>query len=304
MIELVCSEEEAGERVDAFVARRSGLPRAAVQRALKAGTLTVGGIPARPSRRLEPGDTVAGEVASGTAGPPGAEDIAVDVVYSDDRVLVVAKPAGLVTHPGHGNPGGTLVNALLGLGGPLAGAGGDRPGLVHRLDKDTSGLLLVARDDDALAFLQEALKRRHVERGYLALVRGSPASPRGTVDAPIARHPRRRTMMAVVGDGRAAVTHYRVLDRAEGCALLDVALDTGRTHQIRVHLAHIGHPVLGDRTYGGGGEVASRLGLARPFLHAYRLAFPHPDESRRIELTSPLPPDLAVVLETLALTTP
>ena len=290
-------ETEAGERIDVVLARRLSVPRTLVQRALKQGTVTVAGEAVRPSYRLEPGDTVAGEVPERAGGPPLAEDIPIAVRYSDDRVLVVSKPAGLVTHPARGHDRGTLVNALLALGEPLAGKGSVRPGIVHRLDKDTSGLLLVAKDDAAQAELVDALRRREVERRYLALIKGAPAAARSTVDAPVGRDPRRRWRMAVVPDGRPSVTHLETVGSAHGFTLLEVKLETGRTHQIRVHLAHLGHPVLGDRTYGGASEDARALGLTRPFLHAHRLSFPLPGSGRRIEVADPLPPELAAVLE-------
>ncbi|MGH2730294.1 MAG: RluA family pseudouridine synthase, partial [Actinomycetota bacterium] len=216
---------------------------------------------------------------------------------ADERVLVVCKPAGLVTHPARGHATGTLVNALLALGGPLAGAGSTRPGIVHRLDKDTSGLLLVAKDDAAQAYLVDALRARRIERRYAALVRGAMPARSGTIEAPVGRHPIARRKMAVTPSGRPSVTHYEVLGEGAGASLLDVALETGRTHQIRVHLAHLGHPVLGDRAYGGGSEPATTLGLARPFLHAWKLTFPHPDDGRRVAITDPIPPDLAAALD-------
>jgi 23S rRNA pseudouridine1911/1915/1917 synthase len=185
------------------------------------------------------------------------------------------------------------------MGGDLSGAGTERPGIVHRLDKDTSGLLLVARDDAAHAALATALKDRSIGRTYLALVRGAVAEDKGTVDAPIGRHPVNRRRMAVAPGGRSAVTHYEVLGRSESfpVSLLEVTLETGRTHQIRVHLAHLRHPVVGDRTYGGGAELADRLGLSRPFLHACRLRFPHPEDGRQVTVEDPLPRDLARVLK-------
>ena len=295
-IEFRPSESEVGERVDLALTRRLSVPRTLVQRALKEGLVTVSGEAVRPSYRLEPGDTVAGDVPARAGGPPLAEDIPIAVRYSDDRVLVVSKPAGLVTHPARGHDRGTLVNALLALGEPLAGRGSIRPGIVHRLDKDTSGLLLVAKDDRAQAELVEALRRREVERRYLALIKGAPAAERSTVDAPVGRDPRRRWRMAVVPDGRPSVTHLQAIASADGFTLLEVKLETGRTHQIRVHLAHLGHPVLGDRTYGGASEAARALGLTRPFLHAHRLSFPLPGSGHRIEVADPLPPDLADAL--------
>ena len=192
MIRFVAEPGEVGERVDVVLARRAAVTRTLAQRALKSGEVIVRGVEVRPSHRLEEGDVVEGVVPEATIAPPEAEDIPIDVRYSDERVMVVSKPAGLVTHPAHGHDRGTLVNALLGLGGPLAGAGSTRPGIVHRLDKDTSGLLLVAKDDGAQAFLVEALRRREVQRGYLALVRSPMPAPTGTVDAPIGRHPSKR----------------------------------------------------------------------------------------------------------------
>ena len=292
---------EAGERIDAVLARNAEVTRTLAQRALRSGSITVNGTAARPSQRVEEGDEVAGTVPLPTFTPPEAEDIPLDVRYSDERVLVISKPPGLVTHPASGHESGTLVNALLGLGGTLSGKGSTRPGIVHRLDKDTSGLLLVARDDDAWTHLVEALRRREVERRYLALVRGEPGAASGTIDAPMGRHPVHRRKMAIVPEGRRAVSHYRTL-RGDGKAtLLEVTLETGRTHQIRVHLAHLGHPVLGDKTYGGWSDRAAELGLRRPFLHAYQLAFPHPDDNRRIEVEDPLPEDLTTVLAALGI---
>ena len=284
---------EAGERIDAVLARRAEVTRTLAQRALRAGTITVNGERARPSLRLEEGDEVAGVVPMPTFSPPEAEDIPLDVRYSDDRVLVVSKPPGLVTHPASGHESGTLVNALLGLGGTLSGEGSTRPGIVHRLDKDTSGLLLVAKDDEAWAHLVEALRRREVERRYLALVRGTPTSSSGTIDAPMGRHPVHRRKMAIVAEGRRAVSHYRTL-RGDGKAtLLEVTLGTGRTHQIRVHLEAIELPVCGDPVYGAVGD----LGLERQFLHAAGLSFDHPFTGERVDLEAPLPDDLSAALD-------
>ena len=296
-VRFVPAPDEIGRRVDVAVATRAGVTRAAAQRALRSGDVTVNGSQARASHRLEQGDLVRGEIPPGDIALPEAEDIDIEVRYSDDRVLVVSKPAGLVTHPARGHHSGTLVNALLGLGVDLSGRDSTRPGIVHRLDKDTSGLLLIAKDDDAQAALVSALQRRDVERSYLALVRGRPPGDAGTVDAPIGRHPTRRTRMAIVAGGRPAVTHYRVMAGTDRSSFLDVTLETGRTHQIRVHMAHLGTPVLGDRTYGGVGEVSRSLGLERPFLHACKLAFPHPSDGSRIEVTDELPEDLAAALE-------
>lgn len=301
MISFSPSDEEVGARVDLVLARRAGITRTRAQRALKEGAVTVAGETVRPSRRLEEGDLVAGAVPEPEAAAPEAEDIPVALRYSDDRVLVISKPAGLVTHPARGHEAGTLVNALLNLGVPLSGGGSVRPGIVHRLDKDTSGLLLVAKDDAAAEFLVDQIRRRAVERRYFALVHGAPRVPSGTVEAPVGRHPVRRRRMAVVAGGRASVTHFRVVEATEDVALLDVSLETGRTHQIRVHLAHIGLPIVGDKVYGRAGDVARRLGLDRPFLHAWRLRFHHPDGGEPIEVEDPLPPDLRSALDAAGL---
>jgi 23S rRNA pseudouridine1911/1915/1917 synthase len=288
-------EATAGQRADAALARLAEVPRPAAREALRSGVVTIGGRPARPSLKVALGDVFTGDIQIRERAAPAPEDIPLNVVHSDDRVMVISKPAGLVTHPAGGNETGTLVNALLALGEPLALSGSDRPGIVHRLDKETSGLLLVAKDDEAHAALVEAMKLREIKRNYLALVRGRMSSQSGTIDAAIDRHPTRRTQMAVVHGGRPSVTHYEVLDATQQMSLLDVGLETGRTHQIRVHLTHLGNPVLGDRTYGGANELAKRLGLERPFLHAYRLSFPHPDGGT-VDLTDPLPDDLTAAL--------
>lgn len=293
---FVARADEAGQRVDVVLARRADVPRRAAQEALASGAVAVAERRVRPSHRLLEGETVAGVVAHGPPVPPQAEDIPIAVRYSDARVLVVSKPAGIVTHPAGGHSTGTLVHALLNLEGGLSQRSSQRPGIVHRLDKDTSGVLLVARDDDAHASLQAAMARRAIRRTYLALVKGELPARSGTVDAPLGRNPRRRTLMAVVAGGRNAVTHYRFIEGNGAASLLEVTLETGRTHQIRVHLAYLGNPVLGDRFYGGYTDAARRLGLERPWLHAAEIAFPHPDDGRIIEVTDPLPGDLADIL--------
>ncbi len=277
MIRLEVGSGDEGARVDVVVARTLTLPRPLVQEALKTGDLLVDGKNVRPSHRLELGECIEGQIEDPVVGVPEGEDIPLDVRFSDDRLLVISKPPGLVAHPAGGHETGTLVNALIGLGIPLSGLDPQRPGILHRLDKETSGLLLVAKDDAAHVFLAGKLKERAITRRYIALVRGEVASMTGTVEAPIGRHPSSRRRMAVVAGGRGAVTNFSVLDRADGMSLLDVGLETGRTHQIRVHLSHIGHPVLGDGVYGGKNDRSIALGLTRPFLHAWRLVFPHPD---------------------------
>jgi 23S rRNA pseudouridine1911/1915/1917 synthase len=224
--------------------------------------------------------------------PPGAAGAGdrPRIVHVDDRLAVIDKPAGLVVHPAPGHRGETLVDVL---GGLIGGGEAERPGIVHRLDKDTSGLMIVARDDEAHRRLSGMIAAREVERHYLALTEGVPRSRSGTVDAPLGRDRRAPERRAVGGRGaKDAVTHFEVLEALAGAALLDVRLETGRTHQIRAHLAAIGHPVEGDSRYGAG----ARFGLGRQFLHSARLAFEHPFGGERLELESPLPADLAAAL--------
>lgn len=304
MISFQPSPEEVGRRLDVVLAARAEVTRTLAQRAIKAGSVTVDAHTVRPSHRLEEGQRIAGELPVGEVAAPEAEDIPIQIRYSDDRLLVVSKPPGLVTHPARGHDSGTLVNALLALGGPLSNSASIRPGIVHRLDKDTSGLLLVAKDDETQEALVEAIRAREVERRYLALVRGVPAAETGTIEAPLGRHPTKRRQMAVVAGGKPSVTHYSVLQAAADMALLDVSLGTGRTHQIRVHLAHLGHPVLGDRSYRGFSDKTRALGLERPFLHAWRLRFTHPASGDVIDVTDPLPRDLQGVLERAGLRLP
>jgi 23S rRNA pseudouridine1911/1915/1917 synthase len=291
----------AGRRLDEVVAALAGVSRAAAARWAQDGRVLVDGRPRAKSHRLRGGEALAWAPPPVVpAGPPAPEARPLAVRYEDERLLVVAKPAGLVVHPAPGHPTGTLVNALLGREGSLSSAGGqDRPGIVHRLDKDTSGLLLVAKDDATHQALARELAAHRIERRYLALAQGHLPAEAGSVDAPMGRHPRDRKRMAVVPGGRRAVTHWRVRERLPGADLVEASLETGRTHQIRVHLAHLRHPVAGDRAYGADPRLAARLGLDRPFLHAWRLAFDHPADGRRVELTEPLPEELEAALERL-----
>jgi len=299
---FVVGEDEAGARLDAFLSGVLGVSRSAAARRVDAGEVLVGGRSARRSRTLALGEAV--EVAA----PPLADVvIAPDlppVRYRDEHLLVIAKPAGLVVHAGHGHRGDTLVDALLAAGIELApGGDADRPGIVHRLDRDTSGLMIVASRPAALDGLVGMLAERSVTRRYVALLVGEPPAARGVVDAPIGRHPVRRTRFAVVDDGREARTRYRVLgsgsveplgaggDRKVSSVVC--GLESGRTHQIRVHLEAVGAPVAGDPVYGADGAVATALGLERPALHAAHLAFAHPVTGEKLSFTEPLPEDLA-----------
>lgn len=302
--ETLAPGEAAGRRLDEVVAELAGTSRAQAARWAEQGLVEVDGRPRPKAHRLRGGERLAWTPPPAPpAGEPVAEDRPLAVRYEDDRLLVVAKPAGLVVHPGPGHPTGTLVNALLGRAQtPLSAGGGaaDRPGIVHRLDKDTSGLLLVAKDDATHLALARELAAHRVERRYLALVQGRLPGGTGTVDAPVGRHPRDRKRMGVVATGgRRAVTHWRVLETFPAVQLVEATLETGRTHQVRVHLASLRHPLVGDRAYGADPTLATRLGVPRPFLHAWRLAFTHPATGTRIDLTEPLPPDLQAVLDRL-----
>ena len=297
------------ERLDAWLARHLDLSRTRAARLVERGLVLVEGRPARKSAPVAAGQRVQVEIPPPDPVDLVPEDIPLAVVHEDDALLVVDKPAGLVVHPAPGHPRGTLVNALLHHVTDLAGVGGRlRPGIVHRLDRDTSGLLVVAKNDAAHQALSAELAARKVGRTYLAAAWGHLRDTPVTVDAPIGRHPRARQRMAVVEGGRRAVTHLVVRERWAAAELLDVRLETGRTHQIRVHLAHIGHPVVGDPVYGAGRErgvsgparrwateVARRAG--RQFLHACALSFTHPLLGTRVRFRSPLPPDLAEVAE-------
>jgi 23S rRNA pseudouridine1911/1915/1917 synthase len=288
-VDLRVPPEHAGERLDVFLARSAG-SRAAAQRLIEGGAVLVDGRPRAKRHALAAGELVSvGELA--VEAEPDAPEASFAIAFEDEHLLVIDKPAGVVVHPGAGHRAGTLVQALEGR---VAGGGDpDRPGVVHRLDRDTSGLLVMARSDAVHAALQQALRERRIEREYVALVDGRPAARRGTIDAPLGRDRRVRTRMSTETDQpREAVTHFEVDRQLGERALLRVRLETGRTHQIRVHLEAIGLPVSGDRVYG----VPHDLGLERQFLHAGRLAFTHPLTEQRIAVVSPLPSDLAAAL--------
>jgi 23S rRNA pseudouridine1911/1915/1917 synthase len=296
---FVVPESAAGLRADRYVADASGLSRAFVQRLIGEGRLTQDGRPLRANAQLAAGATVVLDVPEVRAPPIAGEPIPLQVVYEDDDLLIVDKPAGLVTHPGPGHSGGTLVNALLGRdrGREYGGiAGVARPGIVHRLDRETSGLIMVAKHDAAQEHLMGHLKARRVKKSYIALVGGSVAAGAGRIEAPIGRDPRHRTRMAVVPGGRPAVTSYRVRERFSGWTLLDLDLVTGRTHQIRVHLASIGHPVAGDAVYATGAVRRGPPGLDRLFLHAWRLEVSAVRDERIIRAEAALSPELEAVL--------
>ena len=289
-------------RLDVYVANSLDLSRTQAATLIALGHVTVNGGAERASYRPVLGDVVVVMIPPPASRPIEGEEIPLVVAFEDDEVLVVDKPAGMVVHPAPGNWSGTLVNALKGRGGPLSDLGGEeREGIVHRLDKETSGLLLVAKTDRAHRLLGAAMQRREIVRRYAALSWGHLEDERVTVDKPIARDPRDRKRMAIVSSGRAARTDFVRLARFDAVDLLRAHLHTGRTHQIRVHLASIGHPVVGDDTYGGGGgRKLMSLPGRRHFLHAAWLRFRHPATGVEVELRSPLPSDLVRSIESAA----
>jgi 23S rRNA pseudouridine1911/1915/1917 synthase len=303
----IVSPEQAGARLDqAIPALAPDVSRSYGQQLIEAGRVLLNGRPARASQRLRAGDQVVVSIPEPVPVAAQAEPMDLRIVYEDAEVLVVDKPAGLVVHPAPGHATGTLVNGLLAHTDELSLHGDIRPGIVHRLDKDTSGLLVVARTDAAHAALVRQHQARTMDKEYLGLVLGRPRPDAGLIDAPIGRDPHERKRQAVLATGRPARTRYQVEREfapargAEGCALLRLRLETGRTHQIRVHMAYIGHPIVGDAVYGARtARTARALGVPRQFLHATRLAFDLPGSGARVSFESPLPDDLAATLARL-----
>jgi 23S rRNA pseudouridine1911/1915/1917 synthase len=292
-MELRAGPEAAGARLDAYLAGPLG-SRSRAQRLIERGAVLVDGAPAPKRLRLAGGEAIRVDEAAGAPAEAPAEPAPFGVAFEDEHLLVVDKPAGVVVHPARGHPHGTLAQALAGRAG---GGEEGRAGIVHRLDRDTSGLLVVAKSEAVHRALRALLARRAITREYLALVEGRPPARTGTIDAPIGRDRRRRTRISTDTDEpRAAVTHFAIERALPSTTLLRVRLETGRTHQIRVHLQAIGHPVCGDAEYG----TAGLLGLDRQFLHAARLTFAHPVTGEAVEATSPLPADLRGALERAA----
>jgi 23S rRNA pseudouridine1911/1915/1917 synthase len=301
--------EDAGARLDAFLAARvEGVSRSTLKRVIDDGDVLVGGRAAKPSLKLKGGEHVEVELPAPPPSEVAPEEIPLDILHEDEEVVVVNKPAGLVVHPAAGVPSGTLANALAFHFKQLAKGGGSlRPGIVHRLDRDTSGVIVVAKTARAHESLSDQFRARTVFKSYVALVHGVTKEERGRVEEPLARDPRNRTRMAVVRGGRAAVSLWRVRQHFTRFTLLDVQIKTGRTHQIRVHLAWIKHPVVGDETYGGGRDktlpdpaLRARVNaLGRQFLHAERLGFHHPATGEWLSFNAPLPPELSEFLEKL-----
>ncbi|MEK7216122.1 MAG: RluA family pseudouridine synthase, partial [Chloroflexota bacterium] len=283
---IVLTVDTAGIRLDLFLAGRVGLSRSHLQRLIEQNCVLVNGQPGKASRKVDPGDSIAFRLSVVASNPPRPESIPLHVVYQDDDLLVVDKPAGLTVHPAPGHPDGTLVNALLALAPGIESAEGapERPGIVHRLDKDTSGLLVVAKHLRAHEFLSNQFRDRSMTKQYLTLVEGQLTPEHGAIEAPIGRDSLRRQRMAVMDQGKPARTTYRVLKYLRDHTLILAGLETGRTHQIRVHFAAIGHPVVGDPVYGHRTAWCSRQ-----FLHSHVLGFVRPSDGQYLELRSELP---------------
>ena len=294
--QLTATSEHAGVRLDAFLSADGQLSRSQAARLIEEGRVAVDGRPAAKSCRVAEGQQVTVDIPEVKDTAVEAQNIPLDVVYEDGDVIVVNKPTGLVVHPAPGHPDGTLVNALLHhCGDSLSGIGGEkRPGIVHRIDRDTSGLIIAAKNDAAHQYLSAQLADHTLARTYECIVVGKLREDRGTVDAPIARHPTDRKRMAVVAGGREAVTHWEVIARYPGYTHVRCRLETGRTHQIRVHMAYIGHPILGDTVYGAKKEVP---GLTGQCLHAVGLRFLHPRTHEVVELFCPLPEEFTRMLQ-------
>lgn len=301
-VSLTVNAEEAAERLDVYLSRQVKLSRARIQKLIEDGHVKVNSAIAVKSKSLVEGDTVEIIIPPVSQPAAGPEDIPLKVIFEDANLLVLSKPAGLVVHPAPGHQSGTLVNALLARNEGLSVIGGvERPGIVHRLDKDTSGLMVVAKTDAAHHGLTRAWQDRKIKKTYITLVRGEIKEDKGKIEAPVGRHPRNRKKMSVTGAGaREAVTRWQVLERFKGFTLLLIEPETGRTHQIRVHMAHIGHPVVADLVYGRDSAVAARLGLKRQFLHAAGLSFKHPVTGADLSFKDDLPDDLREALQRLS----
>jgi len=285
----------SGERLDKYLAEQCQISRSYAKKLISEGQVTVNGRSAKASQKLNIGDRIVAEILPPSPISLAPEAIPLKVIYEDNDLIVIDKPAGLVVHPAAGHHSGTLVNAILAHCPDLGTIKGTvRPGIVHRLDRDTSGLMMVAKNDAAHASLSRQIKQRSIKKGYLALLVGHLSPDQGAIEAPIGRHPKDRKRMAVVSGGREARTAYKVIEYFDGYTLVEAMPETGRTHQIRVHFAAIGHPIFGDPVYGKRSPL-----LGRQFLHAYKLGFTLPSSGKYVEFKAELPPDLDDVLNKL-----
>ena len=296
MEKIVADEENV--RLDAYVAKKCNISRAMVQKLIQEGNILVYGAAKKDSYKVQLGDEIEVNIPEAKEIGLKPENIELEIVYEDNDIIVVNKPKGLVVHPANGNPDGTLVNAIMAIcKDSLSGIGGEiRPGIVHRLDKDTSGLIIVAKNDQAHINMSKEIKDRQVKKIYIALVRGRVAENEATINMPIGRSTKDRKKMAVRKDGKEAITHFKVIKRYHNYTLLEVKIDTGRTHQIRVHMAEIGYPIVGDAVYSNG---KNEFGVEGQMLHAYKLEFEHPTTKKHMELIAPLPQYFKEILEKL-----
>jgi 23S rRNA pseudouridine1911/1915/1917 synthase len=315
-MELIVPTGQKPERLDQFISRTAGqMTRSTAQRLIDAGMVTVDGASCKSSHKLTGDERVIVRIPPAAPAVPVPEEIPLEILYEDHDVVVINKPAGMVVHPGAGNPSGTLVNALLAHCSDLSGIGGEiRPGIVHRLDKDTSGVLVVAKNDVAHHQLSLQFSRHSIKRVYVALVYGSMKAEKGRIEGTIGRHPSNRQKMSGTSRrGKHAVTHWQVIEHFPGFSLLKLKLETGRTHQIRVHLSESGHPLVGDPVYGGAGRLSSVKSLPlretirkfdRQALHARIIGFIHPTTGVYLEFETELPPDMSALLDCLRHTAP
>ena len=295
----IVKQEEQGKRLDMYVSNQNNeLTRTAVQRLIEQEKILVNGKKQKVAYKIVEGDTVTVEESEAKSIELKAQEIPIDIIYEDKDIIVVNKPKGMVVHPANGNPDGTLVNAIMAIcKSSLSGIGGEiRPGIVHRLDKDTSGLLIVAKNDKAHVNMSEQIKNHEVKKTYIALVRGIVKENEATIDMPIGRSRSDRKKMAVDRNGRNAITHIKVLKRYDKYTLLEINIETGRTHQIRVHLSHIGYPIIGDYTYSNG---KNEFGVVGQCLHAKSLEFKHPITGKEMKLEAPLPDYFEDILKKL-----
>ena len=295
----IVKQEEQGKRLDTYVSNENNeLTRTAAQRLIEQGKILVNGKKQKVAYKVVEGDTVTVEKSEARPIELKAQEIPIDIIYEDKDIIVVNKPKGMVVHPANGNPDGTLVNAIMAIcKDSLSGIGGEiRPGIVHRLDKDTTGLLIVAKNDKAHVNMSEKIKNHEVKKTYIALVRGIVKENEATIDMPIGRNRSDRKKMAVDKNGRNAITHIKVLKRYDKYTLLEINIETGRTHQIRVHLSHIGYPIIGDCTYSNG---KNEFGVVGQCLHAKCLEFKHPVTGKEMKLEAPLPDYFENILKKL-----
>ena len=299
MKNVIVNENDKGKRLDIYIAENfNELSRTMIKKLIESNNILVNDKSEKVSYKVQANDNISIDVPEAKETKLKAQEIPLDIIYEDSDIIVVNKPKGMVVHPANGNPDGTLVNAILSIWkNSLSGIGRElRPGIVHRLDKDTSGLIIVAKNDKAHINMSEQIKERNVKKTYIALVRGNVPEEEATINMPIGRSTKDRKKMAVTKNGKQAITHFKVLKRYSKYTLLEIKIETGRTHQIRVHMAEIGYPVVGDAVYSNG---KNEFGIEGQMLHAYKLEFMHPITNKHMELTAPLPQYFEEILKKL-----